>query len=82
MKVYLSASKDGRILVQGRVEQKGSIAHLLHYVSQGEQFLGVDFNSFAQQTPGMFEIPEQPSSADVSPDTSQMNPQAQTQPQQ
>jgi len=72
MKVYLSASKDGRILLQGRVEQKGSISHLLHYISQGEQFLGVGFDDYAQQTPGMFEIPEQPSTSTISPDMSQL----------
>ncbi len=75
MKVYLSASKDGRILIQGRVEQENTVAHVLHYINQGEQFLGVAFNDYAQNTPGAFEIPEQPSTSSISPDTSQIDGQ-------
>ena len=69
MKVYLTMGRDGRILIQARIEQAGVIADLLHYIAQGEDFSGVPFDEFAKVTPGPFELPEQPDTTSVQPDT-------------
>lgn len=72
MKVYLTQGQDGRILLQGRVEQNGLVGDLLHYIAQGEQFLGIPFEQFAQATPGSMELPMPPE--DVSPDADEAQP--------
>lgn len=65
MKVYLTQGQDGRILLQGRVEQSGLVGDLLHYIAQGETFMGIPFEQFAQATPGSMELPMPPE--DVEP---------------
>ena len=59
MKVYLTMGRDGRILVQGRVEQQGILGDILHYVAQGEDFNGTGYDELSQATPGPFDLPEQ-----------------------
>lgn len=66
MKVYLTQGVDGRILIQGRIEQNGILADLLHYLAQGETFMGVSFEQFSQATPGSMELPMPPE--DVQPE--------------
>lgn len=75
MRVYLTMGRDGRILVQARVEQGSVLGDLLQYVGQGEQFMGADFAMLSQATPGPFDIPEQPDSSNVEPDTSELPPE-------
>jgi hypothetical protein len=67
VKVYLTQGSDGRILIQGRVEQDGLVGDVLHYIGQGEAFLGIPFEQFAQATPGSMELPQAPE--DVEPDS-------------
>lgn len=74
MKVYLTQGVDGRILLQGRVEQSGLLGDLLHYLAQGEQFMGIPFEQFAQATPGSMELPMPPE--DVEPDAGEAAPEA------
>lgn len=69
MKVYLTLGRDGRILVQARVDQGGAVGDILVYVGQGEQFNGVTFEQLSQATPGPFDVPEQPDSSSIQPDT-------------
>jgi hypothetical protein len=77
MRVYLTMGRDGRILVQARIEQSGIVGDLIKYVSQGDQFNGVTFDQLAQATPGPFDLPEQPDASNVQPDTSVLEPQPQ-----
>lgn len=79
MKVYLTMGRDGRILVQARVEQGGVVGDLMHYVGHDEQFNGVGFDQLAQATPGSFDLPEQPDLSNIQPNTTPgENPDQQT----
>jgi hypothetical protein len=74
MRVYLTMGPDGRILVQARIEEDNIIADLLHYVAQGDQFNGVDYNTLAQSTPGIFDLPDgQEEFQGVDPDVSEVD---------
>lgn len=68
MKLYLTMGPDGRILVQSRIELPGTLAYVLHYVNQGEEFSSVGYDQLAQATPGSMDVPEQPDGSDVLPD--------------
>lgn len=70
MQVFLTMGRDGRILVQARLEQPNTIGHVLHYVRQGETFMGVSFDDFAKVTPGGMELPEQPDMSSIQPELS------------
>jgi len=75
MRVYLTLGRDGRILVQARIEQGGALGDCLVYVAQGEQFNGVAYDQLSQATPGPFDLPEQPDVSTVQPDTSPVDQQ-------
>lgn len=77
MRVYLTLGRDGRILVQARIDQGGALGDCLVYVAQGEQFNGVPFDQLSQATPGPFDLPEQPDSSTVQPDTADVDQQQQ-----
>ena len=79
MKVYLTMGRDGRILIQARIEQGSTLGSVLYYVAQGEDFNGIPYDIFAKSTPGVMELPEQPDMSSVQPDMSQIAPEGQGQ---
>lgn len=81
MRVFLTMGRDGRILVQARVEYGSVLGDVCQYVGQGEQFMGADYATLSQATPGPFDIPEQPDSSGIEPDTSPLPPEPEDLPQ-
>ena len=69
MKVFLTMGRDGRILIQGKLNIQSSIGDILYYLGPGEAFNGIGFDEFAKAVPGVFELPEQPDVATIAPDT-------------
>jgi len=58
MKVFLTNSQDGRILIQSRVSNENLVGDVLIYLSQGQSFLNVPYEQLVQSTPGQLELPE------------------------
>jgi len=72
MKVFLSFSKDGKLLIQSRIESDNSIDEILYYISPGESFMNVPYEQLAQSSPGSVEIPDSPDSSQIDPDLEQL----------